>query len=267
MSNSSIEQRRIYFQSGGSQLSGWFFHCNAPSSNALTVLIHGYPGSDRDPLGLGTLICEGGIDVVTFNFRGTWESEGIHSYNNSIEDILAVSSYVHSSEISQDLLIEPCSISFIGYSYGGGAALIASTRDSKIDRLAVLAPLNLGEFGRQLLENERLRSVHEAFIDETMGEDGMVRGPGGKKTHIEIIDSINEYDLFGMIDELSDKNILILGGEHDEDLPFERHVLPLFSKLKEVNSSVSLEVYETDHGFTGFEKKVAYRLILWVNST
>lgn len=262
-----IGPKKILLSSKDSQLSGWFFRCNAPSSNPLAVLLHGYPGSDRDPLSLGSMICEGGINVIAFNYRGTWESEGINSYDTSIDDILSVNSYVHSSEISQDLLIEPCSISFIGYSYGGGAALIASTRDTRIHRIAVLAPLNLGEFGRQLLESEQFRAIHEAFIDETMGENGMVRGPGGKMTHLQIIDSIDEYDLFGIIDELIDKDILILAGERDEELPFDRHVLPLFSKLKKKGSSVFLEVYDTDHVFTGVEEQVAERLILWVNST
>lgn len=262
-----IEMRKIHLFSEGSLLSGWFFRPNASPSKQLAILLHGYPGTDRDPLGLGSLLCGASINVITFNYRGTWESEGINSYHNSIDDILSVTSYVHSNKISQDLQIEPNSFSFIGYSYGGGAALIASTRDTRIARNAVLAPLNLGEFGRQLLENKQLRAIHEAFIDETMGENGMVRGPGGKRTHLEIIDSIYEYDLFGRIDELLDKDILILGGERDEDLPFDRHVLPLFTKLKEKDASVSLEVYDTDHYFTGVEEQLAERLIEWIKST
>jgi len=262
-----IEPEKLHLSSNGFQLSGWFFRCNGPSSCPLAVLLQGYPGSDRDELGLGSLLCEGSINVLTFNYRGTWESEGFHSYDYAMEDILSVSSYAHSGEISRNLFIKPSAIVFIGYSYGGGAALIASTRDIRIGRIAVLAPLNLGEFGRQLLENQQLRTIHESFLDETMGENGMVRGPGGEITHSEIINSIEEYDLFGMIDELLYKDILILGGERDEDLPFDRHVLPLYSKLKKKGSGVRFEVYDTDHNFTGAVEQVAERLISWVYLT
>jgi pimeloyl-ACP methyl ester carboxylesterase len=262
-----IEPTKIHFISGGSKLTGWVFRCNTQSSNPLAVLLHGYPGSERDPLGLGSMLKDGCINVITFNYRGTWESEGINSYENSIDDILSVSSFVHSNKLSQDLELQPSSISFIGYSYGGGVVLIASTIDTRIRRIALLAPLNLGEFGRQLLENEELRTNHEAFLDETMGENGLIRGPGGKMMHQQFIDSIQKNDLFGIIDKLVDKDILILGGENDEDLPYDRHVLPLYTKLKVRNSSVYLEVYDTYHVFTGFVEQVADRLIMWVNST
>lgn len=217
-------------------------------------------------MGLGSLLSDGGIDVFTFNYRGTWESEGIHSYKNYIDDILAVSSYLHSDKMAQDLELHPSSITFIGYCYGGGAVLIAATMDTRIRRIAVLAPLNLGEFGRQLLENEELRAIHEAFLDETMGKNGMVRGPGGKMMHQQFIDSIHKNDLFSIIDKLLDKEILILGGERDEDLPFARHVLPLYTRLKARNSNVYLEVYDADHGFSGFVDQVAERLIMWAIS-
>ncbi len=57
------------------------------------VLFHGLPGNEKN-LDLAQAVRRAGWDVITLNYRCSWGSPGTFSFNNSLEDALAVLAYL-----------------------------------------------------------------------------------------------------------------------------------------------------------------------------
>lgn len=49
--------------------------------------LHGFPGSESDAFGIGDKLAQSGINSLTFNYSGTYKSEGKVSWDNMQLDI------------------------------------------------------------------------------------------------------------------------------------------------------------------------------------
>jgi len=79
----------ISFEIDNSALKGWFFPARGKGPFPTAVLLHGFPGNDRDVLGLGGALMKAGMNAVAFNYRGTWGSQGLYIAGNSLQDTYA----------------------------------------------------------------------------------------------------------------------------------------------------------------------------------
>jgi len=84
---SQVQPVKVNLTSHGSILNAEIYHVSTYKPMPTIILLHGYPGGEGDPLGLGNKLSSLGINVFVFNYRGTWSSEGEFSFDSSIEDI------------------------------------------------------------------------------------------------------------------------------------------------------------------------------------
>jgi predicted alpha/beta-fold hydrolase len=82
-----VQPIKVELISDGYKLNAEIFHSVSEQPIPTFILMHGFPGGEGDPLGLGKKLSALGINVFVFNFRGTWSSEGEFSFENSMEDI------------------------------------------------------------------------------------------------------------------------------------------------------------------------------------
>ena len=76
----------IQFESHGSTLQGILFRTSEASAPGV-ILLHGWQGGEGDVLGLGEALSQAGWNVLAFNYRGVYKSDGTYSLANSIEDV------------------------------------------------------------------------------------------------------------------------------------------------------------------------------------
>jgi pimeloyl-ACP methyl ester carboxylesterase len=110
----------VTFESKGANIHAIFYQASGVVPLPTVILCHGFPGNDTDVLGLGERLMKEGFSALAFNYRGTWESEGLFTISNSLEDVVSAIRYVTSSVAVREFNVNPANITVIGHSYGGG---------------------------------------------------------------------------------------------------------------------------------------------------
>ena len=79
--------------SNGSRLAGGIMYTpNGNEKHPTLILLHGFPGNEKN-LDIAQVVRAHGWNVIYFNYRGSWGSEGKYSFENCVEDAKAVVDY------------------------------------------------------------------------------------------------------------------------------------------------------------------------------
>src|SRR4030066_1142026 len=84
-STSQIIPIKIDLISSGNKLNAFFYPSEKDNPSPTLILLHGYPGNQNNPLGLGEKLSSPGINILVFNYQGPWSSEGEFSFESSME--------------------------------------------------------------------------------------------------------------------------------------------------------------------------------------
>jgi len=181
-----------------------------------------------------------------------------------LEDVISAIRYVKSSSVAREFNVDPSSITIIGYSYGGGMALLGSLNDPTIRRVVCIAGGDLTVVGRMMQRSDEFRQFVETGLDKDVSDSGS-RAPKAKELFAEVLADIDKYDLIKHAEGLSCKDILIIGGWRDQQATIEHHILPLFRALQKHGAKqVQIEIFDTDHSFGNVRHKLAEKIITWL---
>ncbi|MCK4816293.1 prolyl oligopeptidase family serine peptidase [bacterium] len=255
----------ITFNSEGSKIQGIFYPANINKLAPTVILLHGSPGNDKEPLGLGTKMMQEGINALAFNYRGTWASEGFHSPKNSLQDVNSAIAFLLSPNIINEFSIDTTNLFIAGYSYGGNMALIGSLNNPSIKKVISIAGADLSEIARSIKNDENFRMYFENMIEERMLNSGMVRSHGGKAVAEELLSAMDQYDYVKYSKELAKKDILLIGGWLDKQSTLEGHILPLYRALqKNEAKNIEIEMFNDNHSFRNVRDALANTIISWI---
>jgi len=256
----------ITFNSHGFLLKGKFYVVKEKGPFPTVILLHGFPGNEKDVLGLGQRMSEAGINALTFNYSGTYQSEGEFSLENTLRDIMAAYQYIHQQKIISKFRIDPTRICLGGVSYGGGMSFTYAANHREIKSVFSIAGTDHGEFAREYSRNPSFAQMMDTMFDELKAPKGPARF-GGKEAFKELLDNADRYDLRKSAPSLADRNILLLGGLDDVNVTIEDHLLPLYRTLrKEGAKNLQFVVYQTDHSFENVRDELAEDIIKWIKS-
>ncbi len=222
------------------------------------------PHCSRDVLGLAQEVPKAGWNALVFTFRGYYESEGISSLKNSVDDVFSAINFLRSAEISKKLRIDADHIALAGWSYGGDIALTTAAGDSSIKYVISIAAADISAIARLAERSEEFKSM---FI-ETMNDryaNGLVKGPGGEKQLRELLENSDKYDLVQHAENLSDRSLLIIGGWNDQSSTLEEHVLPLIRALQlQGAEKVDKVILDANHSFEGKREELQDAVVRWL---
>src|SRR5512139_3091059 len=136
----------LSFESGGSKLNGLMYVANGPGPHPTVVILHGYPGNERN-LDLAQAMRRAGMNVLYFDYRGTWGSGGEFSIAHALEDVAKAVERAHSKEWASAYRADPDRVALVGHSLGGFLGAITAAEDDRIACFAFLAGADLGWFG------------------------------------------------------------------------------------------------------------------------
>jgi len=256
---------KISFESESQKVTGIFFPAGGTAPLPTAILLRGFPGGDGDQFGLGRNLSINGINTLIFNYRGTWGSEGLYLPSTSLEDVRSAIVFLKSPQTIKAYSIDTTRISIIGYSYGGGMALLGSLFDPSIKKVVSIAGGDLSVVTRLIEHSEEYRLNHRQMLDESMSDPAICRGLGGKESHVWFAEHRDEFDLVARAEELAKKDIFLIGGWKDQAIMLEDHILPLFRALRRYSvDNIKIQVYDTDHSFEGFKEQLADDIIRWL---
>jgi len=256
----------VTFESKGADIHAIFYQASGVEPLPTVILCHGFPGNSTDVFGLGERLMKEGFNALAFNYRGSWGSGGLFKDSNSLEDVVSAIRYVKSSFAAQEFSVDPSRIALIGYSYGGGMALLGSLSDASVKRVVDIAGGNLAEAGRTMKQNDEFRRAIEKSIEEGASNSGLRANP--KEIIAELLADSDKYDLVKHAKGLSSKDILIIGGWRDQEADIEHHILPFIRALQKHGAKqVQIEILDADHSFANVKNQVADRVVSWLKRT
>jgi len=110
----------LFIPSENALLPGFIYRANGPQKHPTLLLLHGYPGNERN-LDLAQVVRAHGWNVIYFDYRGSWGSQGKFSFRHCVEDVVNVVAFC--KKYRDSLRIDTSNIVLFGHSMGGWVCL------------------------------------------------------------------------------------------------------------------------------------------------
>lgn len=173
---------------------------------------HGLPGSSDQISGAATKLAEAGFAVLTFDFRGFRESDGIFTLSGQIKDAKEAITHL----LESDLTLDSWS-GIYAVSWGAAVAICILAKDKRIDALCLRAPVYDTLW---LSESPMIRPAF-AYIIET--DPAQMRGIDNPEICEKVLRTMVEdskvHNPMIEIAKISPRSMLIVHGTDDEGIP------------------------------------------------
>lgn len=255
---SSVE---LKIPSGDTRINGLLYRAQGKQAHPLVVLLHGFPGNERN-LDLAQALRRAGYHVLYFNYRGSWGSGGNFSFGSARQDVANVIKFARDKTNSDKYGIDTQRIILIGHSMGGWLALAGSADDAQVQCTVALAPWNIGRFGSEVAQ---AGGAPAGFLAEARSYTDLEAGPLRGVTAEQLADEAKvhadawNFSAFGAA--LANRNGLVIASAQDEAHSTDMLREPLFNALQAAGAKHWLSsVIDDDHGTSahriGLEKKI-----------
>ena len=240
-------QVELQIKSSGSTMYGFAYTADGKGPHPTVVLLHGLPGNERN-LDLAQNLRRAGINVIYFNYRGTWGSKGVFKFKNAIEDSRAVLDYLTDSLNKDRLKVDTEKIAFVGHSMGAGLALIAGLKDPRVKGVFAISVFNPFTLLQGADAEGNLIGLKEYLLSL-----GMLNCNPNEFLN-DILRDINQYDVEKMIAN-SKKPIMVID-EHMNNSTFTN-----YNKSK----TFEYKIWNTDHAFSNRRIALTKEIVNWMN--
>jgi dienelactone hydrolase len=220
-----------------------------------------------NPLGLAERLQKSGINILVFNYQGTFDSEGQFNFENCQNDIGVAISFLKIKNNIRQFAIDTSRIIICGYSIGGSIALTAAIHNPEIKNIISIASGNdLAIYLKKMAMYPAYRNGFEQRIVSQYSPKGPIKGDsiylhGYLDT---IIPEVDNYDLVKNAAKLRERKILFLVGWQDTDIQMEEYIIPLYRQLESQNpEKVHIKAFETDHTFGNVRNELANSIVEW----
>lgn len=227
-------------------ISGYALIAKGNDLKETIILLHGLPGNEKN-LDLAETIRQNGKNVIYFNYRGSWGSQGEFLYSNCLEDISKVIDYLTNDTVSKKLRIKKNSFSLIGHSLGGGIAILHGIKDNRVKKIVALSSFNAGQ------EFKSNKSVEELEGFQKYLNEQFMLNIDSKKFLSEILDHKQEWNLTSINSYEIDKPLIFV----DENNRNEYWI-------KNIKNNQYL-IIDSDHSFSDKRKELGIKIIEWLN--
>jgi pimeloyl-ACP methyl ester carboxylesterase len=237
---SPASQIELKIPSMGSLIQGFIYKANGAQKHPTLILLHGYPGNERN-LDLAQVARARGWNVIYFNYRGAWASQGQFSFENCVQDVVSVVAFCR--KYSDSLQVDTSRIALFGHSMGGWVCLKALQRLPGVKKGFALSTWDIYAGLKEVKTPEQLR----IRIRET-GNEYFVLNTAPESIFKPVLQKPDFFNLATDGAALADKQIIMLDEHHGNKA--------IASAIKEKNRNFfDYQVWQTDHPFTN--KRVA----------
>jgi len=251
------------------KLNGILFPAKGIGSFPTLLLLQGLPGGESDVFGIGAKFQEYGFNILTFNYSGTYGSDGEYSMEYTTRDIQLAYNFLKESNNVDRYQIDTSKIYLGGYSYGGGMSLTYAANHPEIKKVFSIAGTDHGEFFREYFSNEKFAKMIDDMFEQLKAPEGPVRFEEGKMpkdiTSEDVSKIDSTIDLRKCAPLIADRKILLIAGINDQYVTLENHMLPLYRELQnEGAENVEFVFVQDDHSFSKSREKVSDIILDWL---
>ena len=234
---SPASSTELFIPSGNSQIAGLIYNANGLQKHPTLLLLHGYPGNERN-LDIAQVVRSRGWNVIYFDYRGSWGSQGKFSFKNCVEDVVNVVSFCNKYQDS--LKIDTSNIVLFGHSMGGWVCLKALQELPTIKKGFVLSTWDIVKDFKNVSNEKEMLSIAN---DPNIAGKYFVLNTSLKDLYTPVLQDKTYFNLLNDTKSLDDKQIIMID-EHEKNSQ-------LAEKIKESNKLYfDYSVWQTDHSFT-----------------
>ena len=251
----------VPYPSGGVKVNGLLMTAAGREPSPLVVLLHGFPGTERN-LDVAQALRMAGCHVAFFHYRGAWGSPGTFSFSHVLEDPCSVIDYLKSPEVAAQYRIDTDNIFVVGHSMGGFAALLTGAARDDLRGVAGIAPYDFGKAYLAAMADPSGAQAYEQVMGQPLPELKL-ETPDVLLKDLEA--HAQQWCFDNQIDRLAGKNVLVFGFDRDDASTMEMHILPFIEKARPaLGDKLRFENYNTDHSYNDKRVAVARALAQWV---
>ncbi len=261
----------VTIERDGIKLKGKFYLAGDEGKFSTVILLPGFPGNERDVLGIGEKLSQAGINALTFNYAGTYQSQGLVSFENNQKDIQAAFDFINNPENISKFKIDESLTYLGGWCHGGGMALVYAAVHPEVTTVFSIAGNDFGEFLREYARNDEMKKMIDQMFLNLTAPKGPARFETGALPHEMVKDGVIKIDSIFDIKKnaasLAEKDILLIGGWNDVQTTIELIVLPIYRALQNENANrVKMLAFQDDHYFKNTREELAKTLIDWIKT-
>ncbi|WP_214415770.1 alpha/beta hydrolase family protein [Sphaerisporangium fuscum] len=248
----------VTFHSGGETLLGVLHVPAGPGPHPVVVLLHGFPGNERN-FDLAQVLRRAGYASLVFHYRGSWGVGGSWSWGHVLEDAAAVVAGLRDPDVAAAHRLDPGRVMLIGHSTGGFAALMTAAADPSIAAVASVTGFDFGTVAALCRANPGLR---EAYVEAWAGELGPLRGTSGEALVAEMEAAGDSWRLARLAPLLADRPVLLVGAGLDTVTPCDVHHDPLVATYQaQPVEQLEHHVFPTDHALSDHRVTLARTIL------
>jgi pimeloyl-ACP methyl ester carboxylesterase len=225
----------LQLPSAGSLLQGFMYKANGPKPHPTLLLLHGYPGNERN-LDLAQAVRAHGWNVIYFNYRGSWGSQGEFSFRHCVEDVKNIVDYLKQN--ASKMQVDPQRIALFGHSMGGFVCLKALAEIPSVQKGFALSAWDIYR------DITAARKSGDLGKKEKEADDYFVLNKkSGKALFAPVLSDAGFHNLNNAAQPLANKQVRMLDEHHGNEA--------VANTLKNANHNYfRYDVWPTDHSFT-----------------
>lgn len=252
----------VRFDSAGVPLLGVLHVPAGPGPHPVVVLLHGFPGNERN-FDLAHALRRAGYAALVFHYRGSWGVGGSYSWGNVLAD--AARSVPAVRELAAlpraaGYALDPDRVAVAGHSLGGFAALMTAAHDPSVRAVVSAAAFDFGAVSQA--PDSVQREAHAMFGDDLLP----LRGTSADALFEEMRAAGAAWRLADLAPALADRPVLTLAAGLDTVAPTALHHDPVVESY--AGHPVRLfehAVFPTDHAFSDHRMALARAVITFLD--
>ncbi|GAA4636864.1 hypothetical protein GCM10023196_088310 [Actinoallomurus vinaceus] len=248
----------VTFDSAGAALLGVLHLPAGPGPHPVVVLLHGFPGNERN-FDLAQALRRAGYASLVFHYRGSWGVDGSWSWGHVLEDAARVVTAVREPEFATTHRLDATRTAVVGHSLGGFAALMTAAADPSITAVASVAGFDLGRVAAGFRADPALRT---SYVEIFGGELAPLRGTSGEALVAEMEAAGEAWSLAALAPRLAERPVLLIGTGRDPVTPAPVHHEPVVDAyLVHPVRRLEHHVFPTDHALSDHRVRLARTLL------
>jgi dipeptidyl aminopeptidase/acylaminoacyl peptidase len=209
-------------------------------------------------------LAQAGVNVLTFNYRGTFESEGFFSFSNVIADIGAAIAYLQTVGEIGPCRIDPQNIILGGWSFGGAHTPAGAAQIPGVNKFFTISGRNFGIEARKIENDPVYAEQVRANLEGLRYPQGPVKIQGDPLANLLAHQDLLDY--VRLAPQLKDRDILLIAGWDDESVPIEAHQIPFYRALVQSGAQkVRIEAVQDGHEFNHSKELITKLVLDWLN--
>lgn len=238
--------QELNIPSADSKLQGFILTANGAEKHPTLLLLHGFPGNERN-LDLAQVVRAHGWNVIYFDYRGSWGSQGKFSFKNCVADVVNVVAWCKKN--ANALKIDTANIALFGHSMGGFVCLKALEYLPGVKKGFALSTWDIYASVKYFTGPDRIKKMEQA------GGKYFVLNATAEEMYRPVIQDEKYFNFHNSVDALAQKQLIMLDETQNNKA--------LAEDIRAHNKAYfDYQVWKTDHPFTN--KRVSLmNKVLW----